>query len=253
MTTTTTTSVMTCDIYTFSEILVLLVLFLLFIYARSSDLSVHYTVLVLSPSHDVKFFLERELLRLDGLVRVLFLPGVPSELSSDMTFLALTPQNILIRHESLEADWPPRVDPSRADPDLGPEAITEAVREARTRVHEHAGRVNAAHECTASRGRLCDDAIGVVRAVLVDVRHGGCEGGHRAHGQREREVLGREGFWWGWQHVRLEVGVIVARRFGGWGRSECGERWFVAEELYVGCEKRFRYVGPDRLEQALVD
>lgn len=131
-------------------------------------------------------------------MRVLFLPGFPAELPSNMTFLALAPQNILIRHESLEANWPPRVYPSRADPDLGAEAIAKAVREARTRVHEHASRVDAAYERAAGWGRLCDDAIGVVRAVLVDVRYGGCEGGHCAHGQREREVLGRVGFWWGW-------------------------------------------------------
>ena len=51
--------------------------------------------------------------------------------------------------------------------------------------------------------------------------------------------------------MRLEVGVIVG--LFGWGRGECGERLFVAEELYVDCEKRFRYVRPNRLEQALVD
>jgi len=107
-----------------------------------------YCSIPLSLSHDVKFscFLERELLRLDGLVRVLFLPGFPTELPNDMTFLALTPQNILICHKSFEANRPPCVDPSRADPDLGAEAIAKAVREARTRVYEHASRVNAAHE-----------------------------------------------------------------------------------------------------------
>ena len=52
--------------------------------------------------------------------------------------------------------------------------------------------------------------------------------------------------------MRLQVGVIVGL-FGCWGGSECGECWFVAEELYVDCEKRFCYVRPDRLEQVLVD
>ena len=94
-------------------------------------------------------FLERELLRIDGLVRVLFLPGFPTKFPDNMSFLALAPQNVLIRHESLEANWPPRVDPPRADPDLSAKAIAKAVREARTRVHEDTGRVNAAHERTA--------------------------------------------------------------------------------------------------------
>ena len=38
--------------------------------------------------------------------------------------------------------------------------------------------------------------------------------------------------------MHLEVGVIVG--LFGWGRSECGECWFVAEELYVDCKKHFR-------------
>jgi len=49
----------------------------------------------------------------------------------------------------LDANRPPRVDPSRADPDLGAESKAKAVREARTLVHEHASRVDTAHECAA--------------------------------------------------------------------------------------------------------
>jgi hypothetical protein len=78
-------------------------------------------------------------------VRVL---SVPDQTPNDMTFLALALQSVLI-HESLEANWPPRVDPYSADPDLGAEAIAKAVREARTRVHKYASRVNAARERAA--------------------------------------------------------------------------------------------------------
>ena len=158
-------------------------------------------------------------------MRVLFLPGFPPKLPDDMTLLALAPQNILVRHESLESNRPPRMNPSCADPHLGAEAITKSVREARARVHEHAGRVDATHGRAPGRGRLGDDAVGVVRAVLVDVRDGGCEGGHGAHGEHEREVLGHVGFGLGWEHVCFEEarGWAVGRRGGSCGGKKCGE------------------------------
>ena len=128
---------------------------------------------------------------MDGLVRVLFLAVLAPKLPDDVTLLALAPQDILVRHEPLEPDRPTRVDPSRADAHLGAKAISEAVGEARARVDEHARRVDAAYERACGVGRLGDDAVGVVRAVLVDVRDGGAEGRHGAHGEGEREVLGR--------------------------------------------------------------
>ena len=154
-------------------------------------------------------------------MRVLFLPGFPPKLPDNVTLLALAPQNILVSHKSLESNRPPRMDPPRADPHLGAEAIAKPVCEAGARVHEHAGRVDAAHERAAGSGRLGDDTVGVVRAVLVDVRDGGCEGAHGAHGEREREVLGRVGFGWGWEHVRFDEGCGWA--VGGAGGEECGE------------------------------
>src|SRR5216684_6426715 len=62
--------------------------FLFRIYARSSDISVYYSVLFLSLSHDVTLscFLKRELLRLNGLVHVLFHSVFPTEFPDDMTF-----------------------------------------------------------------------------------------------------------------------------------------------------------------------
>src|SRR5216684_6729741 len=125
--------------------------FLFRIYARSSDISVHYSVPFLSLLHDVTVscFLKRELLRLNGLVRVLFHSVFPTEFPDDMTFFAPAPQNILIRHESLEPNRTPRMDPSRADAHLGTKAIAKPIRETHARINEYTGRVDAAHKCAA--------------------------------------------------------------------------------------------------------
>ena len=138
---------------------------------------------------------------------VLLLVGSPPKLPDDVPILALASQNILIRHESVEPNRSARMDPPSANPHLGTEPVAKAVREARAGVHEHARRVDAAHEGATGCGRLGHDAVGVVRAVRVDVRHGGCEGGYGKHGEREREVLGRVGFRCSWEYVgREEVG-----------------------------------------------
>ena len=61
------------------------------------------------------------------------------------------------------------MDPPGANPHLGTKAISEAVGEARARIDEHARRVDAADERARGGGGLGDDAVGVVRAVRVDV------------------------------------------------------------------------------------
>jgi hypothetical protein len=64
---------------------------------------------------------------------------VSTEFPNDVTFLALAPQNILISYESLEANRSPRVDPSRADTELGTGARAKAVRASRViAMHERA-------------------------------------------------------------------------------------------------------------------
>ena len=138
---------------------------------------------------------------MDGLVRVLFLPRFPTKLADNVTLLALAPQNVLVRYEALESDRPTCVDPPRADAHLGTKAIAESVGEARARVDEHAGRVDAAHERAGRLGVLSYDAVRVVRAVRVDVRDGCGQGRYGAHGECEREVLGHVGFWRGGTHV----------------------------------------------------
>ena len=97
------------------------------------------------------------------------------------------------------------MDPPRAYAHLSTKAIAEPVGEARARVDEDARRVDAAHERAGRLGVLGYDAVGVVRAVSVDVRDGGGQRRHGAHGEREREVLGRVGFWRGRAHVRACV------------------------------------------------
>jgi len=67
------------------------------------------------------------------------------------------------------------VDLSRADPNLGTKAIAKPIGEARACIHEHAGRADTTHERAAGQGRLSEYAIGVMRAVLVDVRYGSHE------------------------------------------------------------------------------
>jgi len=116
---------------------------------------------------------------------VLFLPRLPTKLPNDMTARAPTPQNVLVRHESIKSDGPARVDAAGADPNFGAEAIAETVGEARARVDEDPGRVNAADEGAAGRRGLGNDAVGVVRAVRVDVRDGRGEGGYGEHCKRE--------------------------------------------------------------------
>jgi hypothetical protein len=163
-----------------------------------------------------------------GHVRILPLALPAPKLANDVPVRTLDPQHVLEGHESLEPDWPARVDPPRADADLGAKAIAEAVSEARTRVHEDARRGDAVHERAAYRSGLRHDAVGVVRTTRVDVRDRGGERRYGAHGERQREVLGRVGIWWGWQHVCCEVDdcVGVQRR----------ERRLVAEEPHVGRE-----------------
>jgi hypothetical protein len=148
-------------------------------------------------------------------MRVLLLAGSPPDLPDDMPIFALASQNVLVRHQPVKSDGSARVDPPRADPHLRTEPIAKTVREARARVHEHSRRVDAVHEGVADGGRLGDDAVGMVRAVLVDVGDGGGEGGHGAHGERKREVFGRVGFGCCWGYVRREVrmgGRVVSRR-----------------------------------------
>jgi hypothetical protein len=120
--------------------------------------------------HDATLsFSEWELVHPDGLVRVLFLPGSPAKFPNDMALFVLAPQDVLVRHESLKPDRTTRVDPPGADPHLSTKAIPEAVGEARARVDEYARRVDAADERARCVGGLGDDAVGVVRAVRVDV------------------------------------------------------------------------------------
>jgi len=152
-----------------------------------SDISVHYTVLLFLHAwcNPLSPLLEWNLVHLDGLVRVLFLPRAPTKFADDMTLLVLTSQNVLVSHESLEPHRSARMDPSSADPHLSTKSVTKTVSEARARVDEHARRIDAADECVDGIGGLGDDAVGVMRAVHVDVRDGEHEGRYGAYGERQ--------------------------------------------------------------------
>ena len=108
-----------------------------------------------------------------------------------MSLLILTAQYILVRHEALESDRSTRVQAGSAHADLRAEAISEAIREARGRVHERARAVDALDELARGLGGCRDDGIGVVRAVRVDVSYGCAERGHGEHGEREVQVFRR--------------------------------------------------------------
>jgi hypothetical protein len=86
----------------------------------------------------LSFFSERQFGCADRLVRILPLAPPAPKLAYDVPVCTLTPKHVLVRDKPLEPDWPARVDPPRADADLGAKAIAEAVSEARTRVHEDA-------------------------------------------------------------------------------------------------------------------
>ena len=55
------------------------------------DISVHYTVLLFLRAWLLFFPLEWELVRMDGLVRILLLPRFPTKLADDVTLFALAP------------------------------------------------------------------------------------------------------------------------------------------------------------------
>ena len=73
------------------------------------------------------------------------------------------------RQQPLDADGPARVDPRRADPDLGAEAEPEAVGEPRRRVGEDAGGVDRVDELGDGGVAGGEDGVGVAAAVRVDV------------------------------------------------------------------------------------
>ena len=130
---------------------------------RSSNISIHYILLFFS-----------------------FLRGVPSPQSVDAcTVSSRTPDQTPQRCDPPRPDFSkhtctspssptgPRAWISSADPNLRAKTIAKTVREARARVQKHTSRIDVTHERAARRSRLCDDAVGAMRAVLVDVRNGG--------------------------------------------------------------------------------
>lgn len=118
-------------------------------------------------------------------VFVLLLPLADAKLADDVALVILAPHHVLVCHKALQTHWAARVDPACADPHLRAEPIPEPVRKARAGVHERPCGVDTAAERRRGAFVLGDDAVRVVRAVRVDVRDGGGEGGHGEDGERE--------------------------------------------------------------------
>ena len=87
-------------------------------------------------------------------------------------------------------DRPARVQLVGRDADLGAEPVLEAVGEARRGVDHHRARVDLAQEAHRARVVLGDDRVGVLRAVLRDVRDRLVERVDDAHREDRRQVLG---------------------------------------------------------------
>jgi hypothetical protein len=86
----------------------------------------------------------------------------------------------LLRRQAFEADRSARVQLVGGDADLGAEAVLVAVGEARRGVPHHRGRVDLAQEALGARAVAGDDRVGVLRAVLGDVRDRLVEALHHA-------------------------------------------------------------------------
>ena len=72
--------------------------------------------------------------------------------------------------ELLDADRPARMQAAGGDADLGAEAELAAVGELRRGIVQHDGRIDLAQEFLRRRRVRGDDRVGVVRAVMLDVR-----------------------------------------------------------------------------------
>src|SRR5689334_1226094 len=78
----------------------------------------------------------------------------------------------LVGGEVVRAHRPAGVELVGADADFGAQAVLAAVGEARARVDHDAGAVDAGGELLDGEGVGGEDGVGVVGAVVVDVRDG---------------------------------------------------------------------------------
>jgi len=100
---------------------------------------------------------EREGASLDIDVLEPFLSLPAPEVANDVTSVALTPQHVLVAHQSLQSYRTSGVNPTRADPNLRTKAIPEPIRESRAGIPERSGRVHSSDEHGSVLFGFCDD------------------------------------------------------------------------------------------------
>ena len=106
---------------------------------------------------------------LDHGVLELFLSLSTPKLANNVTSVALTPQHVLVAHQSLQSHWSSSVDPSRTDPNLRAKAVPKPIRKSRTGIPESPGRVHSSDKRRSVLFRFRDDRVGMVRGMGVDV------------------------------------------------------------------------------------
>jgi hypothetical protein len=117
-----------------------------------SDNRSHYFCYVCTYPYNILRYssrLKKEFLRLDRLMRGLFLPGLPTKLPDDVTLLVLAPQDILVRHESA-SNRPPHAELSHADPHLGAKTMAKTV----LTFTNTSAKVDAAHKRATGYSRV---------------------------------------------------------------------------------------------------
>src|SRR5258705_9491980 len=85
--------------------------------------------------------------------------------------LTISIKLVLVGSEPFDANWPTRVQLTGADSQLGAEAISEAIGEARRGVVIHAGSVNSLHEMCRRQPILSDDHFRMAGTVPIDMRN----------------------------------------------------------------------------------
>ena len=99
----------------------------------------------------------------------LFPPLSAPKFANDVTGIALTPQHVLVTHQSLQSYRSPGVDPTRTDSDLRTKAIPEPIRKSGAGIPESSSRVHPSDERGSVLFGFSDDRVGVVGRMRVYV------------------------------------------------------------------------------------
>ena len=124
---------------------------------------------VLNTTSHTRVKSEWETACLDLGVLELFLSFATPKLANDMTSVAFTPHHVLVAHQSLQSYWTSGVDSTCADSDLCTKAVPEPIRKPRAGVPESPGRVHSSDKYRSVLFGFCDDRVGVMRGMGVDV------------------------------------------------------------------------------------